>query len=132
MQLRRYLERCYDILATRRDASIEVLVIDEVYPGASAAIKGRIRFWDDSLLEFIELLEVRGNLLRKVEYAYHYQASDNSLIFRYDDSPHHPEIPTHPHHKHVRSGAKAMIESASAPQLTAVLAEIEKYLYSER
>lgn len=131
MQLRRYLEWCYDILAARRDASIESLVIDEVYPGASAAVRGRLRFWDDSLLEFIELLEVRGNLLRKVEYAYHYQASNNSLIFRYDDSPHHPEISTHPHHKHVRIGAKEVIELASAPSLTAVLVEIEYYLYPE-
>jgi len=131
LQLHRYLEWCYDAMSSRRDAELESLSVDEVYPGASAAIKGRLRFWDNSLLEFVELLEMRSNLLRRVEYAYHYQDSHGNLVFRYDDSPHHPEIETHPHHKHVGHGETESIEATVAPHLSRVLQEIERRLYPE-
>ena len=61
MQLRRYLDWCYDTLASRRDAQIEYLLVDEVYPGASGAVRGRLRFWDDSLLSDV-LVEIERRL----------------------------------------------------------------------
>jgi hypothetical protein len=84
-----------------------------------------LRFWDGSLLEFTETLIERGVVLIKTDYAYHFQDTQNQLIFRYDNAPHHPEVSTHPHHKHTSKG----IETANPPYLNDVLREIDQYLY---
>ncbi len=36
-----------------------------------------------------------------LDYAYHWQNADGSLIIRWDNAPHYPAISTYPHHKHV-------------------------------
>lgn len=74
-----------------------------------------------------ELVEDRLEL-RKVEYVYHYQAQDGALVFRYDNVPHYPELPTHPHHKHIGTGTAEIVEAAQPPQLTDVLREVERFL----
>ena len=55
------------------------------------------------------------------KYSYHYQDRDGKVIFRYDMAPHHIEIETFPHHKHVNSGK---VVKAFAPNLARVLDEI--------
>lgn len=78
-------------------------------------MEARLLFWDGSLLEFVEVLTVRGVILVKTDYVYHHQDSNNNLIFRYDNAPHHPEIASLPHHKHlpnqiVSQGNRFLIE----------------------
>lgn len=82
------------------------------------------------MLQFRESLVEEIVQLRKVEYVYHYQAQDGSLIFRYDNVPHHLHLPNYPHHKHIRAGAEERVEAAQPPQLTDVLREIEAILAS--
>jgi len=41
-----------------------------------------------------------GTIVREHDYAYVYYDAQDNRIFQYDDSPHHPEIATHPHHLH--------------------------------
>ena len=36
-----------------------------------------------------------------LDYRFHFQDEDNRLIFRYDSTPHFPELPSFPHHKHL-------------------------------
>ena len=45
------------------------------------------------------------------------------LIFRYDDTRHHPELEHFPHHKHI--GGESEVEGASPPELPRVLSDIE-------
>ncbi|MBE7553249.1 MAG: hypothetical protein HS126_19435 [Anaerolineales bacterium] len=97
----------------------------EIVPDQAGIIEGRLHFWDDSRLEFTETLTEQGVVLIKTDYAYHYQDADDNLVFRYDNAPHHPEVPTHPHHKHTSTG----IEAATPPHLNEVLHEIDQYLY---
>ncbi len=78
------------------------------------------------MLEFVEVLVMRGLILTKIEYAYHYQDKDNLLLFRYDNAPHYPGISTFPHHKHT----KQSVEGATPPHIGDVLREIDTYLYS--
>lgn len=33
-------------------------------------------------------------------YAFHFQDCAQACVFRFDNSPHHPHLPTHPHHLH--------------------------------
>ena len=34
------------------------------------------------------------------KYSYHWQTSTGEMLLRWDNAPHHPEIPTHQHDKH--------------------------------
>ena len=68
------------------------------------------------------------NVIVKTRYAYHYQDKDDELIFRYDNVPHHPEVKTHPHHKHV--GNKIL--PTQPPDLSEVLREIDEMIYSNK
>lgn len=118
------------MIYSRHDLEIENLRVRTVRPNLSASVTGRLRFWDGSLLEFVEALAQRGALVEKMDYAYHFQDADDRLVFRYDNSPHHPEISTHPHHKHTgtTAGQDERLEEAFPPHLGDVLREIDSYL----
>ena len=121
---KRYLQRLYDTIISRGDVHIEQLDLDD-RSNVRGSIKGRIRFYDDSLLQFNEAVFLRGKQIIKRHYTYHYQNLADELIFRYDNVPHHAHIPTYPHHKHVGT----TIESAQPPDLSDVLHEIEQIIY---
>ncbi len=38
------------------------------------------------------------------EYSYHWQDENGKLITRWDNAPHHKNIATYPHHKHLPNG----------------------------
>lgn len=120
----KYLHRLYDMVNSRGDVDIEELTFKK-HSKRHGTIKGSVRFYDGSLLQFREVVVLHNRRLQKRDYAYHYQNSANELIFRYDNAPHHPHIPTYPHHKHV--GSK--LESALPPDLNEVLHEIEQIIY---
>ncbi|MEA2039571.1 MAG: DUF6516 family protein [Thermodesulfobacteriota bacterium] len=56
-----------------------------------------IVFYNGDILEFTESITPA-----RIRYRYHYMNGDGALIFRYDNVPHHTEISTFPHHKHLR------------------------------
>jgi hypothetical protein len=94
----------------------------------SGIIRGDLHFVDGSRLSFRELVDFQARNVRLM-YSYHHQAADGSLVFRYDDTPHHRSLAGFPHHKH--AGAETRVIPASAPALVDVLAEIE-HLYLNR
>lgn len=59
-------------------------------------------------------------------YTYQYMSVTRTLIFRYDNTGHHKQLnlPTYPHHKHESS--EENIVASPAPDLAAVLSEIER------
>ncbi|MBI5566832.1 MAG: hypothetical protein HY870_18165 [Chloroflexi bacterium] len=72
---------------------------------------------------FRELVDLEATPSRLM-YSYHYQRADASLVFRYDDTPHYPELPGFPHHKHADS--EPAVLPVPPPDLVAVLDEIER------
>jgi hypothetical protein len=62
-------------------------------------IRGSICFYDGSVLHLREFVNVQYGIERYM-YAYHYQKPDGIMIFRYDNTPHFPNLATFPHHKH--------------------------------
>jgi hypothetical protein len=58
-------------------------------------LNGRIAFLNNTILEFIESITPERH-----RYRYQYMQQDGSLIFRYDNVPHHRQLVTFPHHKH--------------------------------
>lgn len=125
--LKSYLARLYDTIISRGDVEIEWLVFDD-QAKLRGAIEGRLKFYDNSLLEFDEAVLWRDEQVVKLRYAYHYQNAAGELIFRYDNAPHYPNISTHPHHKHIGSE----VESAQPPDLSEVLREIEGVVYRDK
>lgn len=88
-------------------------------------VRGSIYFLDGSLLHLREFVNVEHGVERYM-YAYHYQRADGSFVFRYDNTPHFPDLTTFPHHKHVQSVSHVV--AAGPPDLSAVLAEIRGVL----
>jgi hypothetical protein len=84
-------------------------------------IEGELVFTDESVLHFIEFVNVEETA-EVYKYSYHYQDRDGNLIFRYDMAPHHREVETFPHHKHIHSNK---VMETSAPALAQVLDEID-------
>jgi hypothetical protein len=66
-----------------------------------ANLKLRIRFKRKYLLAVSEALLVIGDQVTQLDYRYHFQDENNQVIFRYDSTPHFPDLPTFPHHKHL-------------------------------
>ncbi len=88
-------------------------------------IRCRIFLWDGSYLDIYEVVNTELGYPVRVHYSYTY-LRQGQRVFRYDNAPHHPEIITHPHHKHL--GAADRLTPADQPSLSQVLAEIESWL----
>lgn len=73
----------------------EVIAIDRIN------IRLRMRMENEYLLELNEAVVADLNHIRHLGYRYHFQDSDNNLIFRYDNTPHFPKLSSYPHHKHL-------------------------------
>jgi len=84
-------------------------------------IEGELLFADESVLHFIEFVNVKGGT-EAYKYSYHYRDLNGNLIFRYDMAPHHHEMQTFPHHKHILSNK---VVEASCPTLAQVMDEID-------
>lgn len=65
--------------------------------------------------------------MRLAIYAYHYQDAGNNLVFRYDNTAHHMQVQTFPHHKH----AGESILSSEPSSLEVVLVEIETLITAD-
>lgn len=87
-------------------------------------VRGELTLLDGSTLHVREYVDVEM-MIERLTYAYHYSDSNSTLVFRYDNTDHHRRLhlPTHPHHKH--DGAEERVVASPAPDLAAVLAEIE-------
>ncbi|NEZ63571.1 hypothetical protein D0962_12385 [Leptolyngbyaceae cyanobacterium CCMR0082] len=66
-----------------------------------ANLKLRIRFKGKYLLAISEALIATTNQVSQIDYRYHFQDENNELIFRYDSTPHFPNLSSFPHHKHL-------------------------------
>ncbi len=129
-RLNRYLDRLYATVQSRQEIEVEEFELFDRsdIAGHTSAISMRLRFWDGSLLRVEEALLVRTFTIVKVRYAYHYQQADGTLVFRYDNAPHHPDLPGFPEHKH--EGDRVL--ASPAPDLGQVLKEIDERLYGHR
>ena len=97
------------------------LVLEERSPRLGY-VRGEIKLIDKSILHFREFIDLTKKKF-KDDYSYQYQKRDASLIFRYDNAPHHPEIKSFPHHKHQCS--EETVVTCQEPDLNSVLLEIE-------
>lgn len=125
MSLYSYLTRLYATITSRQEIEIESLEVRYIAAG-TALFTATLRFFDNSRLVIEEQVDDHlRQTVKKIRYKYHYQDSENRLIFRYDNVPHHPSVNTFPHHKH--EGEE--IVAANPIDLSQVLQEIDRHLY---
>jgi hypothetical protein len=127
--LSRYLDRLYATIHSRHEIVVEEFELfdQSAIAGRTSELCVRLRFWDGSLLQVEEALVVQAFSIIKTRYNYHYQRADGTLVFRYDNAPHYPDLPGFPEHKH---GGEQVL-SAPAPDLSQVLIETDRYLYPD-
>jgi hypothetical protein len=122
LSIETYVQSLLNAVANAAGVASSDIALDKRGPQAGL-IRGDIYFVDGTRLHFRELVDFETALPRLM-YSYHYQNEAALIIFRYDDTPHHTELPNSPHHKHV--GSEQNTISSSAPDLNAVLTEINR------
>lgn len=83
-------------------------------------IRGTLTFADSSVLEIAIFADELHRTVNINKYRFHYMDKHGNMIFRYDNAPHHHEMPLFPHHKHFPD---RVVES-TIPSLKDVLNEI--------
>ena len=87
--LRDYLAQVQQAISTFPGVQVEEYW-EQLLTVTRANLRIRLHLAGNSLLEISEALAVEGGRLA------------GHLILRYDNAPHHPEVGTFPHHKHLR------------------------------
>ncbi len=123
MQIEAYFQQIHDAITACRVLQASNVAYDQrgAYEGF---IRGELYFVDGSVLHFREAVDTELTLDRLM-YTYQYMAATKALIFRYDNTGPHKRLnlSTYPHHKH--EGSEEHVVTSSAPDLTAVLSEVE-------
>ena len=89
------------------DAKVECYE-EEILAANRVNLRIRIRFLSGYLLELNESVIVEAEDIVHLGYRYHFQNSQNNLVFRYDNTPHFPKIKSFPHHKHLKDNVIAV------------------------
>ena len=97
---------------------------EEVLSSSRVNLRLRLRFSQNHLLEINEAILVQCNSLKFLDYRYHFQDADNQLNFRYDSTPHFPNLPNFPYHKHLSND----VVSADKPDIALVIMEVKEIL----
>lgn len=122
MQIEEYFQTLQTAISTCSVIASFTLDCDkrDTYEGF---IRGEIKFIDQSVLSIREFVSVETAIERDM-YSYQYMDEQNTLIFRYDNTPHHKKLnlPTYPHHKHENSETNVI--ASSAPMFVEVLQEV--------
>jgi len=103
---------------------IEEVHVDRfVHVANTYELKAWMKIKDSSILNIKDYLFTDGT--RK--YAYHWQLLDGTLIRRWDNAPHWPDLAGAPHHCHK---GNEDIEPSAPKDISSVLAEIRSIISS--
>ena len=92
---------------------------EEIMTANRVNLRIRVRFTNGHLLELNEAVIGEEGTLRFLGYRYHFQDSQNNIVFRYDNTPHFPDLESFPHHKHLCND----VVSSDEPSVIRVIEE---------
>lgn len=124
----RDIQQYFDLItgvAERSGAASVDIEFDQRDP-AFGTVDGVLFFYDGSRLEITETVTIEHYRPVKLSYRYQYVRAGEAVL-RYDSAPHHPDLPSFPHHKHV--GNERL--PATEPTLSQVLNEVAALLGKE-
>ena len=87
------------------------------FSATEGMLRGKLLFVDGSMLEFMEYLQEENRL----KYRFHLMDKEGNMILRYDNAPHHKDVLSFPHHKHLPSNIAESVDKG----IMDVLDEIE-------
>lgn len=108
--------------SSSRQVSIDYIRLGE----GVAHYRLRTTLLDGSMLQCAERASLRFGRVHIDNYSFHWQRPDGSLIRRWDNAPHHPEIASFPHHVH--EGDEIHVLAHEAIDVFGVVELIEKAL----
>lgn len=120
-----WLSRVEARLLSWHHARQVVVIYTETSDGV-AQYRMRVILLDGSLLQCVERVRQLSDGLLTDKYSFHWQRPDGSLIRRWDNAPHHPEIVSFPHHVH--EGDELHVLAHEAVDVFGVLELMEKAL----
>ncbi len=121
--IEQYLEGIRQLIAGLIKAEAE-RYDEQVLTKDRGNLRIRLRFVDNSLLEISEAIHIIEGNFTWLSYRYHYQRPDGSVIFRYDNTPHYPDVTTYPDHKHIGES----VIGAQRPDIEKMLLEVKEHL----
>ncbi len=116
--LSQYLGDIEDSIRRLERANVERYE-EEVLSSSRANLRIRVRFLTGHLLEVNEAIVIEADQIKHLGYRYHFQDQQNNLIFRYDNTPHFPDLKSFPHHKHTKN----KVEDSDEPLIFNVIKE---------
>lgn len=119
--LKNYLDLIESALSIVDDGYIEVWQ-EEILNPERGNIRIRVRFSNGFLLEINEAVLVNEEVLKHLNYRYHFQDDKDKLIFRYDNTTHFPDLPHFPDHKHEPECVKGTVK----PSLLQLVHEVNR------
>lgn len=120
-----YLESVRTRLSRLRGVK-KLTVIQEQVKEEVGLYRYRLDLTNGGLLEAFERFRIHAGRVEVSKYSFHWQDRDGRLIARWDTAPHHPTLPTFPHHIH--DGGEANIQPHAPVSIADVLAEIARRL----
>jgi len=104
---------------------LEPPALTQAFDDYRGLFRAHIFFWDDSHLTIDEVIDTTPGYPDILRYSYTYVRGAEH-VFRYDNAPHHPDLATFPHHKHI--GPHETVAASERPSLNQVFGEIERIL----
>ncbi len=116
----------YSLIQAYADMIADYQVTDFRRFGSAHALVARLTLTDQSFLYIRDYLFEDG----RRKYVFHWQEATGQLRIRWDNSPHHPEIATFPHHKHDSNGISPSQERTLADVLEIIRQRLGDYVCS--
>jgi hypothetical protein len=117
----------FDDIETRLIASPAIssyrIVKREVAP-TDGKLRVKAALNDGGIVELFEYVTESGGRIITQKYSFHWQDARGNLVVRWDNAPHHRDLPNAPHHSHTQDGLVREIRGAM--DMLTVIGEIEK------
>ncbi len=101
------IERCFNSVEIRliRSPVISAYWIRrrEITP-ADEKLRIKASLINGGIIEMFEYVTESGGEIQLSKYSIHWQNEERQLRQRWDNAPHHPELPNFPHHVHYENG----------------------------
>ena len=124
-----YLKHCRIILITSPIIQ-EYRVIETQASERRGYIRVRATLTNGDLLEMAEYFTLDGGEIITQDYRFQWMNKDKTLLrYRWDNTPHFPELAEFPHHVH--NGSDSKVKSHSPMSFEKVLSEISNLLGSK-
>lgn len=119
--LKEYLYEISKAVSGLKDSYVE-LYEEEAITNSRLNIRLRVRMGNEFLLEINEAVVSENDNIVHLGYRYHFQNGQNDIVFRYDNTPHFPNLNSFPNHKHLPAG----VEASEKPSVWDVIKEASR------